>query len=94
MLTHQMRIWHLFLVGLLLGITVAFDNPARQIFVAETVPCPDLMNIITLNPFMLAGARTAGPAMADILVAVASEGRCFNANSAPGLRYRGGPNWS
>jgi hypothetical protein len=52
------------------------------------------MNIITLNPFMLAGARTAGPAMADILVAVASEGRCFNANSAPGLRYRGGPNWS
>ena len=59
---HHVQLWHLFLVGLLLGITIAFDNPARQVFVAETVPRRNLMNIITLNPFLLNGARTAGPA--------------------------------
>ena len=80
-LTHHVRIWHLFLSGLLLGITNAFDNPARQVFVGETVPRPDLMNGIALNSSMVTGARIAGPALAGVLVAAVGEGWCFFLNA-------------
>ena len=65
-LTHQVRLAHLFLAGLLLGVTNAFDNPARQVFVAETLPRPDLMNAIALNSSMVTGARIAGPALSGV----------------------------
>ena len=81
-LTHQVKLWHLFASGILLGITNAFDNPARQVFVAETVPRPDLMNGIALNSSMVTGARVAGPALAGVLVAAVGEGWCFFLNAA------------
>ena len=81
-LGHLVRIWHLFLSALLLGTTNAFDNPARQVFVGETVPRPDLMNAIALNSSMVTGARIAGPALAGVLVALVGEGWCFFLNAA------------
>ena len=83
-LTHQVRIWHLFLSSLLLGTTNAFDNPARQVFVARVVPRADLMNGVALNSSMVTGARIAGPALAGVLVAAVGEGWCFLLN---GLSY-------
>ena len=80
-LTHHVRLWHLFLSGLLLGITNAFDNPARQVFVGEAVPRTDLMNAIALNSSMVTGARIAGPALAGVLVAMVGEGWCFFLNA-------------
>jgi len=80
-LTHQVRMWHLFLSALLLGTTNAFDNPARQVFVGETVPRADLMNGIALNSSMVTGARIAGPALAGVLVALVGEGWCFFLNA-------------
>ena len=80
-LTHQVRMWHLFASALLLGTTNAFDNPARQVFVAEAVPRPDLMNAVALNSSMVTGARVAGPALAGVLVAALGEGWCFFLNA-------------
>jgi len=80
-LSHQVRIWHLFLSALLLGTTNAFDNPARQVFVARVVPRPDLMNAVALNSSMVTGARVAGPALAGVLVAAIGEGWCFFLNA-------------
>jgi len=51
------------------GVVNAFDIPARQVFVAQTVERTDLMNAIALNSSMFNGARIIGPAVAGILVA-------------------------
>jgi len=59
----------------------AFDIPARQVFVAQTVDRPDLMNAIALNSSMFNGARIIGPAVAGVLVASVGEGWCFLINS-------------
>jgi len=83
-LTHHVRMWHLFVSALLLGVTNAFDNPGRQVFVAQTVPRADLMNAVALNSSMVTGARIAGPALAGVLVAVVGEGWCFFLN---GISY-------
>jgi len=80
-LTHHVRIWHLFVSALLLGVTNAFDNPGRQVFVAQAVPRPDLMNAVALNSSMVTGARVAGPALAGVLVAAIGEGWCFLLNA-------------
>ena len=80
-LSHQVRIWHLFVSSLLLGVTNAFDNPGRQVFVARVVPRADLMNGVALNSSMVTGARIAGPALAGVLVAAVGEGWCFFLNA-------------
>jgi len=80
-LSGHVRIWHLFVSALLLGLTNAFDNPARQVFVARVVPRGDLMNAVGLNSSMVTGARIAGPALAGILVAAIGEGWCFFLNA-------------
>jgi MFS family permease len=80
------RIWHIFTLAALLGVTNAFDIPARQAFVVELVERGDLQNAIALNSSMVNGARLVGPAVAGALVAVAGEAWCFLAN---GLSYVG-----
>src|SRR5664280_1897781 len=47
--TGAVRIWHVYLLALLLGLTNAFENPARQSFVLEMVGPADLRNAVTLN---------------------------------------------
>ena len=80
-LTGHIQIWHIVSIALLLGVVNAFDIPARQVFVAQTVTRPDLMNAIALNSSMFNGARILGPAVAGLLVATVGEGWCFLANS-------------
>ncbi len=80
-LTGHVHIWHIVAISLLLGVVNAFDIPARQVFVAQTVDRPDLMNAIALNSSMFNGARIIGPAVAGLLVASVGEGWCFLINS-------------
>ncbi len=83
-LTGQVQVWHIVVLSMLLGVVNAFDIPARQVFVAQTVSRPDLMNAIALNSSMFNGARIVGPALGGLLVAAVGEGWCFLAN---GLSY-------
>jgi MFS family permease len=80
-LTGHVHLWHIVTTSLLLGVVNAFDIPARQVFVAQTVARPDLMNAIALNSSMFNGARIIGPAVAGLLVAAVGEGWCFLINS-------------
>jgi MFS family permease len=80
-LTHHIRIWHIFALAAALGVVNAFDIPARQAFLAELVGRADLMNAIALNSSMFNGARIAGPAIAGVLVAAVGEGWCFLLNA-------------
>lgn len=80
-LANEIRVWHIFALAVLLGITNAFDIPARQAFVVELVGKEDIVNAIALNSFMFNGARIIGPAVAGVLVASIGEGWCFFANA-------------
>ena len=80
-LSGHVHLWHIVAISLLLGVVNAFDIPARQVFVAQTVERTDLMNAIALNSSMFNGARIIGPAVAGILVASVGEGWCFLINS-------------
>jgi MFS family permease len=80
-LAHRIQVWHIALLGALLGVVNSFDIPARQSFLVEMVGKEDLMNAIALNSSMFNGARVIGPAVAGVLVATLGEGWCFLLNA-------------
>jgi len=67
----------LVVITLGLGVLAAFDNPARQVFVAELVGLDDLRNAIALNSMLFNLARLIGPAIGGTVVALAGESWCF-----------------
>ena len=77
----HVRVWQILVLASLLGITNAFDIPARQAFLVETVDRDDIINAIALNSSMLNGARVVGPAVAGLVVAAVGEGWCFLLNA-------------
>ncbi len=80
-LTHQIQVWHICAIAVLLGVVNAFDIPSRQAFVVEMVGQEDLVNAIALNSSMFNSARVLGPALGGVLVATIGEGWCFLGNS-------------
>jgi len=74
------RIWQIALLGLLEGITDAFDIPTRQSFVVDMVGKDDLMNAIALNSSLFNGARVFGPALAGVVIGLIGVKGCFFLN--------------
>jgi len=82
-LTDTIQVWHLFALGIMLGIINGFDMPARQALVVELIDDKaDLPNAIALNSTIFNGARLIGPSVAGFLVLVVGEGVCFAINAA------------
>ncbi len=80
-LTHTIAVWHIIIMGILLGVINSFDIPARQSFVIEMVEKKEALgNAIALNSLMFNMARLVGPSIAGILVALTGEGICFLLN--------------
>ncbi len=80
-LSGRIEIWHIFVIALGIGIATAFDIPARQSFIVETVARTDLMNAIALNSSAFQTARMVGPALAAFILAAGyEEGFCFLLN--------------
>lgn len=73
-LTHQLAIWHLYVLGFTQGTSFAFNMPARQAFIAELVRPDRLRSAISLNNATMNFARIAGPALAGVLLAVPTLG--------------------
>jgi MFS family permease len=80
--THLVQMWHIYLLATLLGISNAFDMPARQAFVVEMVGRDDLMNAVALNSMQFNAARVVGPAVAGISIALIGVTGSFYANAA------------
>ncbi len=89
-LSGYIHIWHVFVLSGLLGLTNAFEIPARQAFLYEMVGRDDLMNAIALNSSMFNGARVVGPALAGIVIAAVGEGWCFFINGTSFLAVLAG----
>lgn len=80
-LSGQIQVWHLFYLGVFLGIVSGVDIPVRQAFVLDMLDKPeDLSNAIPLNSSVFNGSRLIGPALAGLAVASVGEGWCFFLN--------------
>ena len=80
-LTGTVQIWHVYLMAFLLGVFKAVDMPARQSFVVEMVAGrDDLTSAIGLNSAIHNSAKTLGPALAGVFVALTGEAVAFFLN--------------
>ena len=73
-------LWEIYVLALLLGFVNAFDQPGRQAFVAEMVPDEDVGNAVALNSLLFNAARTIGPAIAGVTIAVVGVAPSFLLN--------------
>ena len=73
--------WHVLVLAAMLGMTYAFEIPARQALLADLAG-EDMPNAIALNSSIVNAARVAGPALAGVVVASVGEGWAFAANAA------------
>ncbi|MBA4367545.1 MAG: MFS transporter [Desulfobacterium sp.] len=84
-MTGSIRIEHIMVLSVFLGLINAFDTPVRQAFTLEMIEKKeDLSNAIALNSALFNSARLVGPAIAGALITVFGEGLCFLLN---GLSY-------
>lgn len=72
--------WHIIVLAFALGVTNAFDAPARLAFVVELVERKDLTNAIVLNTTMFNLAMAIGPAISGVAYAFFGPGWCFAIN--------------
>jgi MFS family permease len=87
-LTGAVRPWMLLPLAAMLGLSYAFEIPARQALLGE-IAGDDMPNALALNSSVVNCARVVGPALAGWIVAAVGEGVCFalNAVSFAGTIY-------
>jgi MFS family permease len=78
--TGLVQAWQILILSFLLGISNAFDAPARQAFVLEMVEREDMTNAIALNSTMFNLAFVLGPALGGLIYAAVGPGWCFTIN--------------
>lgn len=79
-LTNTVQIWHIVGLALLLGLTTAFDAPARQTFISDLVGRDLLPSGIALNSVIVNGSRVFGPTLAGLLLVLLNATWCFFLN--------------
>lgn len=81
-LTGIVKVWHIVILSILMGITSSIEMPLRQSFVVQLVDdSHDLGNAISLNSSSFNLARLIGPAIAGVLISAIGEGICFLLNA-------------
>jgi MFS family permease len=78
--------WHILVLAFALGVSNAFDAPARLAIVSEMVDREDLTNAIALNATMFNTGSAIGPAVAGVTYALVGPAWCFMLN---GLSFIG-----
>lgn len=77
--------WHMIVLGMFLGATVAIELPVRHALLPELLQSrEDLPNAVAVTSFMGSAGRLIGPSVAGIVIAVFSEAVCFLIN---GISY-------
>jgi MFS family permease len=66
---------------LLLGLTAAFETPARQSIVGHLVEADDLPSAVGLNGAVMTGSRLAGSAVAGVLIVAVGATACLYVNA-------------
>jgi MFS family permease len=79
--TGTLQLWHLYVLGLLLGLTYSLGRPASRAFVVEMVGREDLPNAIALNSSLSSLASIVGPALGGIIIAASGVPLLFLLNA-------------
>ena len=69
-ITGDIQPWHVYLTSLGLATVQAFQLPSRAAMVADAVPPSCLTNAMGLNAVVFNSARSVGPALAGVLIAL------------------------
>jgi len=80
-LTGNIQIGTIIVLALVLGVITAVETPTRQAFTVDMVGREDLRQAIAFNAMLFNLARTVGPAIGGVIVAVLGEGLCFLLNT-------------
>ena len=80
-LTGLIEAWQLYVLGLVQGIAIALDAPARHTLVFQIVGRNDLPNAVGLSSALGTSARIVGPALGGLVVAAAGAGVAFAVNA-------------
>ena len=80
-LSHQVQVWHVFLIAFGLGTVVAVDNPTRQSFVNEMVGPDQLRNAVSINASVFQLGALIGPAISGLLINAVGSGYAFAVNA-------------
>ena len=80
-LTGLIEVWQLYALGLVQGIAIALDAPARHTLVFQIVGRADLPNAVALSSALGTSARIVGPALGGLVVAAAGAGVAFAVNA-------------
>lgn len=79
--TGRIQPWHVYATAFAMAIVQAFHQPARAAMVADAVPSRHLTNAIGLNSIGFNVARSAGPALAGVLIATLGTASCYVAQT-------------
>jgi predicted MFS family arabinose efflux permease len=78
--TGLIDIWLLFALTFFLGVTSAFNQPARLALISSLVPKPDLATAVAVNSITVNTARFIGPALAGLLIVTLGVAAAFALN--------------
>jgi MFS family permease len=70
LLTGQIAAWHLFVSGLLLGLSWAIDWPSRRALMVDLAGASALVPATVLDNLSMNGSRIVGPALAGLLLSL------------------------
>ncbi len=76
--TGRIRPWHVYVTAFLMAVAQVFQQPARASMVADAVPLTNLTNAIGLNAVVFNVARSTGPALAGMLIALFGTGVSYS----------------
>jgi len=80
-ITHNVQMWHVYLLAFALGAFGAIDAPVRQAFTAEMEGKSDIANAISLNSANFNAGRLIGPGISGLLIAAFHTGPSFILNA-------------
>ena len=76
--TGEIRPWHVYVTAFLMAVVQVFQQPARGAMVSDAVPPENLTNAIGLNAVVFNVARSTGPALAGMLIAIFGTGGSYS----------------
>jgi len=76
------RPWHVYVTAFIMAVVQVFQQPARAAMVSDAVPADNLTNAIGLNAVVFNVARSLGPALAGLIIAMAGTGGTYTVQAA------------
>lgn len=77
----MIQLWQVYVLAFILGLSNAFDQPARQSFPVELVGRSEVANAVALNSTLFNMSRIIGPSLAGIAIATIGIAGCFWLNA-------------